>query len=130
MEKIIIASGPVVVENGKALLNKYGEDDFWKFCDGEVKEDEDLRQTAIRRAKEELGIEIEIADEKPFLMYVNKKVDGKETDIILVHWLSKRIGEPKASKEVEKTEWLDIDNLPEDIGPNVKPALRHFGFID
>ena len=32
MPKIIIVSGPVIIENNKVLLNKHGEDNFWKFC--------------------------------------------------------------------------------------------------
>ena len=130
MGKIIIASGPVIVENGKVLLNKHGGDNFWKFCGGEVKANESLKETASRRAKEESGIDIEIINEQPFLMHVSKKKNGEQTDVLLVHWLSKRIGEPKAGEEVEKTEWLDIDNLPKDLGPNIKPTLKHFGFID
>lgn len=40
MSKIIIASGPVIVEDGKVLLNKHGEDNFWKFCGGQAEEDD------------------------------------------------------------------------------------------
>jgi len=36
MLKIIIASGPVIVENNKVLLNQHGDTDFWKFCGGKV----------------------------------------------------------------------------------------------
>jgi ADP-ribose pyrophosphatase YjhB (NUDIX family) len=130
MSKIIIASGPVIVENGKALLDIQGDDDFWKFCGGKIREGESLKKTAIRRAKEELGIDIEIIDESPFLMHVSKERDGENTDVLLVHWLAKRIGEPKAGEGVRETEWVDIKNLPKDVGPNVKPALKHFGFTE
>jgi len=34
MPKIIIASGPVIVENNKVLLNQHGDTEFWKFCGG------------------------------------------------------------------------------------------------
>lgn len=36
MPKIIIASGPVIVENNKVLLNQHGDTEFWKFCGGQV----------------------------------------------------------------------------------------------
>lgn len=36
--KFIIASGPVIIENNKVLLNRHGEDDkakeYWKFVGG------------------------------------------------------------------------------------------------
>jgi len=35
-KKLIIASGPVIIENGKVLLNKHGDDKFWKFLGGKV----------------------------------------------------------------------------------------------
>ena len=129
MKKIIIVSGPVIVEDKKVLLDIQGDDDFWKFCGGKTREGEDLKQTAIRRAKEELGIEIEIINENPFLMYIGG--DGKEKpDVLLVHWLAKKNGESKASGEVKKVDWLDVNDLPENIGSNIKPALKHFGFIN
>lgn len=130
MSKIIIVSGPVIVEDSKTLLDIQGGDNFWKFCGGKTRNDENLKQTAIRRAKEELGIDVEILNEQPFLMYVNKQIDGENKDILLVHWLAKRIGEPKAGEGVRETGWIDINNLPEDVGPNVGSALKHFGFTE
>jgi len=50
-------------------------------------------------------------------------------DIILVHFLAKRIGEVKPGEDINKWDWMDIDNLPADLGPNILPALKHFGFI-
>ncbi len=47
--KIIIASGPVIVENSKVLLNQHGDTDFWKFCGGKVENYEaDLMESAKR----------------------------------------------------------------------------------
>ena len=60
MEKLIIASGPVVVQDEKVLLDISGDDDYWKFCGGKIIEGADLRETARKRAKEELGIDIKI----------------------------------------------------------------------
>ena len=72
MSKAIIASGPVIVENDHVLLDKSGQDDFWKFCGGKLKNNETFTQTAIRRAKEELGIDIKISNKNPFVMFVYK----------------------------------------------------------
>ena len=65
MIKIIIASGPVIVENGKVLLNKHGEDGFWKFCGCRVEDyTTNLVENARREVKEEMGFDIEIVDPK------------------------------------------------------------------
>lgn len=128
-EKIIIASGPVIVENNKVLLDKHGEDNFWKFCGGTVEQNENLTETAKRQAGEELGIGVEILDSKPFIMAVQKEKNGNIFDVILVHFLSRRIGDIKPGEEIREWKWLDLDSLPQDLAPNIRPALEHFKFI-
>lgn len=129
MQKIVIASGPVIVEDKKVLLVKQGEDDFWKFCGGLVKENENLKEAATRRAKEELGIDIEIIDDLPFITYVHKDYHGQPFDILLVHFKAKINGNPTPGVDVKEWQWINLDNLPMDVGPNISPALMHFGFL-
>lgn len=129
MPKIIIASGPVIVENNKVLLDKDCKEDIWKFCGGKIQENESLIETATRRSKEELGIEIEILNEEPFLVHTKKETPEGNLDVILVHFLAKRIGEIIPGEDIRKWDWLDIENLPQDLAPNILPALKHFGFI-
>jgi 8-oxo-dGTP pyrophosphatase MutT (NUDIX family) len=126
---IIIASGPVIVENNKVLLDKDKKEDLWKFCGGKIKEAEKLITTAQRRSKEELGINIEILDKNPFITYAIKETADGQLDIILVHFLAKRIGEIKPGEEIEKWDWFDINNLPKNIGTNIILALKQFGFL-
>ena len=85
MQKIIIVSGPVIVENGKVLLCKHGDTSFWKFCGGQVENfDTDLIENTKREAKEEVGLEIEIIDKIPFIFYSRQEKSGKIVDIIFV----------------------------------------------
>ncbi len=127
MAKTIIASGPVIVENGKVLLNKHGEDAFWKFCGGKVEDFQvDLAENAKREVKEEMGIEIEIINPDPYIMHIKKE----DKDIILVHFLAERKGEIQPGEDIREWKWFDINELPDDIGPNIDPALAHFGFIE
>lgn len=132
MSKIIIASGPVIVEDNRVLVNKHGDTTFWKFCGGKVEDFNDTLISAARReAMEEMGIEIEVLDQNPFITFTTKESpDGGTTDVILVHYLTKKIGEIKPGADIREWNWLDISNLPDDVGPNIVPALRHFGFIE
>ena len=115
MSKAIIVSGPVIVERGEVLLDKSGNDDFWKFCGGKVKDsDQDLIANAIRKAKEEMGIELIILELTPFVMHIQK--DGK--NITLVHYLAQRIGEIEPGPDTKEWRWIDITDL------------EHFGFIE
>lgn len=131
MNKTIVASGPVIVEEGKTLLDISGKDNFWKFCGGIIKDGESLAQTAKRRAKEELGIDIEITNDKPFLMLVHREEPEGITDALLVHFLAKRIGDVNPGPDIKEWKWVDLQNLPPDneLGENIKPALKHFELI-
>jgi len=130
MNKIIIASGPVIIENNKVLLDQHGDTSFWKFCGGRTENLKDnLIEVARKKVKKELGIEIKILDEKPFLMHTTKETPEENFDVILVHYLAKRIGEIKPGSEIRQWDWLDINNLPNNLAPNIIPALKHFNFI-
>jgi ADP-ribose pyrophosphatase YjhB (NUDIX family) len=130
--KIIIASGPVIVENGKVLLNQHGDTEFWKFCGGKVEDYKtDLIENARREAREEMGVELEILDENPFLLYTMKITeDGEKVDVILVHYLAKRVGEIKPGEDIREWKWISLEELhQENLAPNIIPTLDYFGFI-
>jgi len=130
MSKIIIASGPVIVENKKVLLNKHGDDNFWKFCGGQVKEDEaNLKDVAQREVKEEMNIGVEILNKNPFFFYTEKESEGVIISVVLAHFLARRIGEITPGADIKEWRWIDIDDLDkENLAPNIKPVLKYFGF--
>jgi ADP-ribose pyrophosphatase YjhB (NUDIX family) len=127
-QRIMVASGPVIIEDNKILLNKSGEDDFWKFCGGRLNPEDNLIDVAKTRVKEEMGLDIEITNPTPFLMYT-KKPNNPEIDVILVHFLAKKLNEVKPGEMVKEWDWFDIENLPKDLAPNILPTLKHFSFI-
>lgn len=130
MPKIIIASGPVIVENNKVLLNQHGDDNFWKFCGGKVEDYENnLIAAARREASEEMGIELEILNPEPFITWTHKDTESGLVDILLVHYLAKRIGEVKPGSDILAWQWFDLEKLPDNLAPNILPVLKHFGFI-
>lgn len=130
MKHIIIASGPVIVENNKVLLNQHGDDNFWKFCGGRVEDfEKNLLDAAQREAKEEMGIELEILNTEPFVIWTYKDLSNDRLDILLVHYLAKRIGEVKPGSDIRAWDWFDLNNLPDNLALNIVPVLKHFGFI-
>ncbi len=130
-KKLIIVSGPVILKDEKVLLDISSGDDFWKFCGGKVKQEETLLEGAQRRAKEELNIDIEIINNTPFLLYINKTIGDKKVDVILSHYLAKiKYGEVVLGEGVKEYKWIPISELDNyKIGPNIIPALKHFGFM-
>ena len=121
--EFIIVSGPVIIENNKVLVNKHGDTNFWKFPGGRVEDFSklDLEEHAKREVKEEMGIDVEII--RPLKTLMTTKDDKI---VILVHYLAKRIGEIQPGSDIREWEWLDIHNLPDDIGPNIRPIIEEY----
>lgn len=119
---IIIASGPVIIENGKVLLNKHGDDGFWKFVGGKVEVyDISLEEVAKREVMEEMGLEVDlIRPLKPMMIDMPDKV------VILVHYLATRKGEVKPGVDILEWSWFDIKDLPHDSAPNIKPVISEY----
>ena len=123
---IIVASGPVIIENNKVLLNKHGEDGMWKFVGGQVEafdfldELNSLEEACRREVKEEMDIEIEIV--RPLKPMMIKK--DKKTWVVLIHYLAKKIGEIEPGDDIIKWGWYPIDDLPEGCAPNIDPVLK------
>ena len=119
---IIIASGPVIIEKGKVLLNKHGDDGFWKFVGGKVENfDISLEEVAKREVMEEMGLEIElIRPLKPMMIDMPDKV------VILIHYLATRKGDIKPGADILAWDWFDIHNLPNDSAPNIKPVIEEY----
>ena len=118
-----IASGPVIIEDGKVLLIKeYKKDKIssWMFPGGRVEDyEKTLEDTCKREVKEEMDVDIEII--KPLRPILVKK----ENEVfILIHYLAKRIGEIKPGKEIADWGWYDINNLPENCAENVYQIIN------
>lgn len=129
--KLILASGPVIVENDKVLLNQHGDTEFWKFCGGSTTDFYTrLTDIAHKRAKEEMGIDIELTTDNPYFQHVIKDLEGGPADVILVHFLAKRTNKIKPGKETRQWAWILLKDLKKyNLAPNIIPALKHFGFI-
>lgn len=119
---IIIASGPVIIENGKVLLNKHGDDGFWKFVGGRAERtDISLEEVAKREVMEEMGLEVDlIRPLKPMMIEMPDKV------VILIHYLAMRKNDIKPGAEIKEWGWFDINDLPADSAPNISPVIGKY----
>ena len=46
--------------------------------------------------------------------------------LILIHYLAERQGEINPSTEIKEWKWFDLNQLPEDCGPNIKPVIDEY----
>ncbi len=133
----MIVSGPVIIQsrNGilKTLLVKHGNKPIeqlkWKFPGGKLIKNSSLKDNAIREAKEEIGVEVKITKSLPTLelwQTIPETGNQRAELIILVHYLAKINQEPIQGKEILAMRWFDINNLPNDCAPNIKPIIKAY----
>lgn len=122
---ITIASGPVIIQNGKVLLTREGENQ-WQFPGGKMRPGESFETTARREAFEETGLLVSLMG-KPVFVRLDLKLDQHPHTIILVHFLAQipSGAETKPGKDIT-CEWFGIQNLPEEVGQNIKPVIEYF----
>ncbi len=123
--KTIVASGPVIIENNKVLLNReqkdYGVTD-WLFPGGHLEDsDKDLEACCRREVKEELNLEIKIIKKLRTI-----EVDHRDNHYTLHHYLAERIGEITPGHDVVEWAWHDIDNLPKNCSYNVIEIIKDY----
>ena len=122
---VTIATGPVIIENGKVLLDKHGDDTFWKFPGGTLESGLSWEDNARREVKEELGIDVELLSSTPEMFAFTREVRGTIEYVILVHYPARRLTKTiKTGRDVREYCWADIDNLPKDCAPNIKPIIE------
>ena len=123
---VIIASGPVIIENGKLPVNKDSKDDFYKLPGGTIEPGiEDLEQACHRETKEENNAEIEIIKPlHPMILWENPQTKKKMT-ILLIHYLAK-LKNPQDIKPIppiKEIKWLDIKEIKQgrhNVAPNIR----------
>lgn len=127
-ENTIIASGPVIIEDGKVLLNRekkeYGET-LWFFPGGKMEEtDENFEATCIREVKEEMGLEIEIL--RPLKPMIMARPDKPNEMAIIIHFLARRLGEIRPAENIVEWNWFPIQELPKNCAPNVNIVIQDY----
>jgi ADP-ribose pyrophosphatase YjhB (NUDIX family) len=124
--KFIIASGPVIIEKGKLLVNKDNKDEFYKLPGGTIEQGiEDLEQACHRETKEENNGEIEIIRPlHPMILWKNPQTKDKMV-ILLIHYLAKlrNSKEIKPIPPIQEVKWLSIEEIKKgkyNVAPNIK----------
>ncbi len=124
--RFIVASGPVIIEEGKLMVNKDNKDDFYKLPGGTIEEGiEDLEQACHRETKEENNAEIEIIRPlHPMILWKNPQTAEKMV-ILLIHYLAKLKNKEQAKPipPIKEVKWLDIEEIKQGkhfVAPNIK----------
>ena len=121
-----VASGPVIIEKGRVLLNReqkeYGITN-WLFPGGKLENpEENLEDACKREIMEELGLKIKIIKKLKTL-----EMDYRDTHYVLHHYLAERISEEiKPGEDIVDWDWHDIYHLPDNCAPNVYEIIEEY----
>lgn len=110
----------ILDDQNRVLLCKRRDKDLWNLPGGKVESDESPWVAAVREAREEINVDIDI--EKLVGVYFKK-----EQDEIIFQFLSRiERGIPSESEEVREIAYFDADNLPENTALRQKERIRLF----
>ncbi|MFA5020030.1 MAG: NUDIX domain-containing protein [Candidatus Pacearchaeota archaeon] len=127
--KIIVASGPVIIENGKLLVDRDNKDDFYKIPGGTIDEDLSLEDTCKREVKEEINGDIEIIKPlNPMVVWKNQQT-GERMMVVLIHYSAKLLNKNKIKpiSPVREVMWLDINEIKQgkhNVANNIKFLIK------
>jgi ADP-ribose pyrophosphatase YjhB (NUDIX family) len=126
-DKPIVGIGGVVIEDGKALLIRRGNEPLmgqWSIPGGTLELGETLTEGTVRELKEETGLEVRVLDMIEVFERINFGHGADETwttmeerrrprfHFVIVDFLCERTsGAPVAGGDVTDVAWADEDNL-------------------
>jgi len=121
----IVASDPVIIEEGKLLVNKDDKDEFYKLPGGTVEEGDSLEEACIREAKEENNADIEIIKPLNSLIIYKNPTTNEERTIVLIHYIAKLLNKEqmKVIPPIRDVKWIDIEEIKQgkhNVAPNIK----------
>ena len=122
-----IQTGAAIIirnENGQILLQERTDRNKWGLPGGCQELGEDLKITAIREAKEETGLDIDLkqlilidtlSGETRKNSYPNGDIVYNNTSLYLVNVSNDQIKYLKGDSETKRLEFFDIDDIPSNI---------------
>ena len=125
--KKLIASGPVIIENGKLLVTMDNKDNFYKIPGGTLEKGETLEECAIRELKQETGFSCDLIKKLPTMKLTKRPGTGEIMNIKLYHYLAK-LKYPISNfrsfnYKNHIVQWIDVDDIKNDkypVAPNIK----------
>ena len=100
--------GCIIIKNNKVLLVYEKNMNFWGFPKGHMEKGENEIETALREVKEEVGLDVEIDNEKRYVLNYNVRTEIDKTTVLYV-------ASPNNEKivmqesEIEDAKWCDFE---------------------
>ena len=125
----------IIIQERKLLVNKSAKYDFYLSPGGKIDPGETPEQSLIRELKEELDIDITLADIEYW--FTTEEPAANDPAKILrmeIYWVRSWEGQIKAASEIEEIKWVDSTYPPEKLGSviatHIIPRLKKENLID
>jgi len=128
----VVGVGVVIVECGKLVLVKRGAEPAlgkWSFPGGAVELGEAVRDAAVREAKEECGLEVELVEDRPMDAYDILTLDESgrlRYHYVLLQFLAQpKEGALKPTSDVTDARWVPLEEVKKyDLTESVRLFFR------
>ena len=100
----------ILRDNQIVLIKRKNPPYGWALPGGYVEEGESVENAAIREAKEETGMDVQL--DSLFYVYSDPKRDPRQHNIAIA-FTAHADGEPAGSDDAAEAKYFDLDKLPE-----------------
>ena len=132
-EKPIVGVGALIQDGERYLLIKRAAEPdagFWSIPGGLVEVGEKVEDAAVREAKEETGLDVEVVE----LLGVVDKIVRDDDSLIKFHFVivdylvTPKGGSLRAASDALEAKWVKSEEIPGyEISPTLVPLLRRLG---
>jgi 8-oxo-dGTP diphosphatase len=132
-EKPIVGVGALIQDGERYLLIKRAAEPdagFWSIPGGLVEVGEKAEDAAVREAKEETGLDVEVVE----LMGVVDKIVRDEDSLIKFHFVivdylvTPKGGSLRAASDALEARWVKAEEISSyELSPTLVPLLRRLG---
>jgi 8-oxo-dGTP diphosphatase len=123
----VVGIGAIVLRRGEILLEQRGNEPAkgqWTIPGGVVEVGESLEEAVKRETLEETCLTVESARLIDVVDQVHRDKEGKiEYHYVIIDYIVKATGEPKASSDAVALKWVPISEVE---GYDLTPSFRRF----
>jgi 8-oxo-dGTP diphosphatase len=128
----VVGVGLVIVDGGRLVLVRRGAEPAlgkWSFPGGAVELGEAVRDAAVREAREECGLDIELVQDRPMDAYDIRKIDERgrlRYHYVLLEFLARpKEGALNPTSDVTDARWVSLDEAENyDLVESVRSFIR------
>src|SRR5512133_2511682 len=115
-DRPLVGVGAVIVHDGRVVIVQRGTEPLkgqWSVPGGGLEVGETLRQCAVREAREETGLEIEVGEVLEVFDAIYRQPDGRiQYQYVLIDFACRLLGgELRAGADAVQARWVTVEEL-------------------